>query len=216
MDQKKAGNFLQSLRKEAGLTQKELADRICVSDKTISKWENGNSMPDTGILSDLCRELNVSVNEFLCCERISPEEYSMKAEVNMMTLIKENQTSKKKNLLSLILGILFLFITLILIFTGMEMRIAWFLDLPSLILPTVACIALVLLSGLKDKHDILHFLRKMILPVGITIALFQFLTILYHAPSQDHLGPNLAVNVIAIIYSFIAYMILFLIEQRSH
>ena len=91
------GEFIQILRKEKGLTQKELAEIIGLSDKTISKWENGNSLPDTSMLLPLCKALDVSVNELLSCERIPPEDYSMKAEENIMALLQENQNNKKSD-----------------------------------------------------------------------------------------------------------------------
>ena len=82
------GKFIQEIRKEKGLTQKELAELIGVSDKTISKWENGNSSPDTSMLMSLSEALEITVNELLSAEKISPENYSMKAEETIMTLMK--------------------------------------------------------------------------------------------------------------------------------
>jgi len=64
MSQNQIGNFIQQLRKEKGLTQKELGNAVGVSDKTISKWENSNSIPDTSMLPALCEALDISVNEF--------------------------------------------------------------------------------------------------------------------------------------------------------
>ena len=60
-------------------------------DKTISKWENGNSIPDTSILNELCATLDINVNELLSGEKLTPEIYSIKAEENMMNLLEDNQ-----------------------------------------------------------------------------------------------------------------------------
>ena len=84
MSQNNIGEFIQQSRKAKGFTQKDLGDRIGVSDKTISKWENGNSIPDTSILNELCATLDINVNELLSGEKLTPEIYSMKAEENMM------------------------------------------------------------------------------------------------------------------------------------
>ena len=65
MSQNNIGEFIQQSRKARGFTQKDLGDRIGVSDKTISKWENGNSIPDTSILNELCATLDINVNELL-------------------------------------------------------------------------------------------------------------------------------------------------------
>lgn len=70
MDQKKIGNFIAKLRKEKGMTQRELADILCVSDKTVSKWECGNSLPEITLLGTLCEALDSNVNELLSGEKL--------------------------------------------------------------------------------------------------------------------------------------------------
>ena len=69
MDQTRIGTFIAVLRKEKGLTQKELAEQIGISDKTVSKWETGNGMPDIAYLSPLCEVLDINVNELLSGEK---------------------------------------------------------------------------------------------------------------------------------------------------
>lgn len=80
MDQTRIGTFIAVLRKEKGLTQKELAEQIGISDKTVSKWETGNGMPDIAYLSPLCEVLDINVNELLSGEKLPSEEYLGKAE----------------------------------------------------------------------------------------------------------------------------------------
>ncbi len=214
MDQKYVGKFIQSLRKEKGLTQKELAERICVSDKTISKWENGNSMPDTSMLMDLCNELDISVNELLSCERIPPEEYSKKAEVTIMNLMKENQENKKADKIKIIFGIVFLALALFLSTLGIGMNLAWFLDIPAFLILACGCIAVVLLNGGKPgKAETVRTLRKTVMPIGALIFFISMIAVL-HGDTSQKLEPNLAVALLSIIYSTIAYIILFLLEKR--
>ena len=93
MDTNNVGEFIQLSRKAKGFTQKELAEKINVSDKTISKWENGNSLPDTAMLSSLCRVLDISVNELLSGEKLPPKDYSKKAEENIMNLLQIGRAS---------------------------------------------------------------------------------------------------------------------------
>lgn len=70
INKKKFGAFVASLRKEKGITQKELSEQLCISDKAISKWETGVSLPDTVLLIPLANLLDVSVTELLMCERL--------------------------------------------------------------------------------------------------------------------------------------------------
>ena len=75
MDQVKVGEFISTERKAKKLTQKELAEQLGVSDKTISRWETGNGLPDMAYLTPLCDLLKVSVNELLSGEKIPPQAY---------------------------------------------------------------------------------------------------------------------------------------------
>lgn len=106
MDQNKTGKFIAGERKRKALTQKQLAEMLGISDKTISKWERGGGFPEVSLLLPLCRELDITVNELLAGERVAEEDYKMKAEENMMNLVKEAQESKKKIILSALVAAL--------------------------------------------------------------------------------------------------------------
>ena len=75
MNQKKIGKFIQERRKIKELTQVELAEKLGVSNRTISSWENGNSLPDYSMFQDLCNELDISINELLSGEKLTEENY---------------------------------------------------------------------------------------------------------------------------------------------
>ena len=118
MDYNKIGNFIMSERKAKKLTQAKLAEKLFVSEKTISKWENGNGIPDTNILPSLCEIFEITINELLNGERFSADSYENKAEKLMLELQKTKEENNKK-ILSLeiaigFMGILFAF-TLIII-----------------------------------------------------------------------------------------------------
>lgn len=104
MDQIKIGRFIAKERKNKDYTQKQLADILGISDKTISKWERGNGFPEVSLLLPLCKELDISVNELLTGERVSEDDYQKKAEENMMNLVRETQESKKKIILSVMVA----------------------------------------------------------------------------------------------------------------
>ena len=96
MNQEKIGKFIANLRKEKNMTQQELAKKLGVTDRAISKWENGRGLPDYSLLQDLCDTLSISINELFSGEKISKEDYETKAEENMSKLINDNYSEKKK------------------------------------------------------------------------------------------------------------------------
>ena len=89
MDQIKIGQFIAQKRKAAGYTQRRLADILGISDKTVSKWERGNGMPEVSLMLPLCRALHINVNELLSGEDVTDANYKQKAEENMMHLAQE-------------------------------------------------------------------------------------------------------------------------------
>ena len=102
MDQEKIGQFIACLRREMGLTQRELAEKLCVSDKTISKWECGKGLPEVSLMLPLCEVLGITVNELLSGERLESEDYKARAEENMTALLRERTENKRKLLLEFV------------------------------------------------------------------------------------------------------------------
>ena len=100
MDQIKIGQFISQMRKEKGLTQRQLADELLISDRTVSKWETGKGMPDVSLMMPLCEILGINVNELLSGEKLSDEEYRQKAEENIVNILGEKKTNIKRLLTS--------------------------------------------------------------------------------------------------------------------
>lgn len=117
MDQAAIGRFVAAERKRKGYTQRQLAEKLDISDKTISKWECGNGFPEVTLILPLCNELEITVNELLTGARVSEEDYQKKAEENMVNMIREREENKKRAILTIITGITstISFITLILV-----------------------------------------------------------------------------------------------------
>lgn len=109
MDQIKTGKFISEIRREKRLTQRELADLLFISDKTVSKWETGKGLPEVTLMLPLCNALGITVNELLSGERLIDSEYQKHAEENIMNLIKEKEESKR----NIWLGAIVAFITII-------------------------------------------------------------------------------------------------------
>ena len=89
MDQIKIGKFIAECRKKNNLTQMQLAEKLNITDRAISKWENGKTMPDSSIMLDLCNELKISVNELLSGEMISMESKNEKQEQILLDMAKQ-------------------------------------------------------------------------------------------------------------------------------
>lgn len=110
MDQEKIGRFIAELRKEKGLTQAQIAEQFGISNKAVSKWENGKSLPDASIMIDLCNLLGINVNELLNGERISMEDYKLKAEEKLVEMHEQKSTVQK---VSLVMFFVFALLTFI-------------------------------------------------------------------------------------------------------
>lgn len=106
MDQIKIGKFIAETRKLQKLTQKQLADTLSISDKTVSKWECGKGLPEVSLMLPLCNTLNITVNDLLSGEKVAEVNYQKKAEENMMNLVKENEENKKRMVISVVCGVI--------------------------------------------------------------------------------------------------------------
>ena len=122
MDQKKIGGFILKMRKEKNMTQKDLADKLGVTDRAVSKWENGRGLPDLSLIQPLCEILGISVNEFFNAEKIEENQLESIAEKNIITAFEERNAEIKKRRLTMLCAII-----LILIMTFGGARLGWML-----------------------------------------------------------------------------------------
>ena len=95
MDQIKIGGFIAERRKKKGLTQAQLAEKLNITDRAVSKWENGRSLPDSSIMLELCEILEITVNDLLCGEVVVMEKYDKNLENNLLEMIKEKEKADK-------------------------------------------------------------------------------------------------------------------------
>lgn len=98
MDQIKIGKFIAALRKDKGLTQEQLGEKLGVTNKTISRWENGNYMPDVEMLSLLSKEFGVSINELISGERLWAEDFKKAADDNLVTALNNSTFTLKEKI----------------------------------------------------------------------------------------------------------------------
>ena len=96
MDLIKIGKFIADCRKKKNLTQMQLAEKLNITDRAISKWECGRAMPDSSIMLDLCSVLEISVNELLLGEEIEMEKYNKQVEQNLIEMVKQKEEADKR------------------------------------------------------------------------------------------------------------------------
>ena len=107
MDQIKIGRFIAERRKGCGLTQMQLAEQMNVSDRAVSKWETGKAMPDSSIMLELCAVLGITVNDLLCGEVVTMENYNKQLEERLVELVKEKEASDRRLLrIEIVAGIM--------------------------------------------------------------------------------------------------------------
>ena len=149
MDQTKIGKFIAKCRKEKKLTQAQLAEKLNITDRAVSKWETGKSIPDSSIMLELCEILGITVNELLSGEEINMESYGEKVDENLIILKRKDENNITKNVIisilfsvTLLVGIMVCLICNIAISGNLtwslipvsSMIFTWVISFPSIIL----------------------------------------------------------------------------------
>ena len=114
MEQEKIGKFIAKLRREKNMTQIDLADKLGITDRAISKWENGRGMPDLSLMKQLCDELGITVNELLSGEKLDKRDYQERLEENIINTIDytNKKIKKTKKIYLIILLVVLIFISI--------------------------------------------------------------------------------------------------------
>lgn len=185
MDQVKIGRFIAELRKGRQLTQAQLGERLGVTNKTVSRWENGNYMPDIALIPDLAAQLEISVNELIAGERFVAEDYQRGADEQLMKnlqLIDEIREIKESRWLSQGMGEvgIFLlavsFINTLLHMKGFELSAEW--SLLVVVLPVALLFGGVLLLLVMRKPRLLsHVIGVSVLPLFLAPGAFMLLSV---------------------------------------
>ncbi|MBQ1632811.1 MAG: helix-turn-helix transcriptional regulator [Clostridia bacterium] len=123
MDQVKIGRFIAEKRREQGLTQMQLAEALGITDRAVSKWETGRSLPDASIMLDLCKLLKITVNDLLNGEVISMERYNETMEKNLLEMVKQKEEKDRQLLrMEVVIGIVSLAFLFAMIAVGAVMK----------------------------------------------------------------------------------------------
>ena len=165
MTSKECGNFISELRKEKKLTQKELAEKINVSDKAVSRWETGKGYPDVTSLVSLSEYFDVSVNELLAGKRLTVEDIKETADENLISVFEQVQKNKKQQNLQVAVytSVLIVVLLPVLIIIGKELFVSMTTQIQaeniiSAVISTVVGIVLLIVGFLirKGNVSILH------------------------------------------------------------
>lgn len=143
MDQVKIGNFISECRKEKRMTQQELANRLGLTAKAVSKWETGKGLPDVSLYEDICKELGITLNEFFAGEHIEERRIIAQTDENLEEILKEYYKMKKqKNIITFIL---------LVIVSGLAI---WLINLIRKVFLVGGIVSLVGLLGLEIEPEI--------------------------------------------------------------
>lgn len=152
MDQVKIGSFIKNLRKRKGYTQEQLANKLLVSPKTISKWECGNGMPEVSLMMSLCSELEITVNELLSGCHLDESEYKGKAEENLVMTLIEKKNNKLLLVIQIILGFLLILSVVSLVMLASLLPMETWLRIILLVLAVVMIIGGISCLIVLDVH----------------------------------------------------------------
>ena len=126
MDQIKIGKFIAECRKKENLTQMQLAEKLDITDRAVSKWETGRTMPDSSIMLELCGILKITVNDLLSGEVVAVENYNKELENNLLEMVKQKEQADKRLLsVEVVIGITatVLFLTLVFVAALVQMEV---------------------------------------------------------------------------------------------
>lgn len=107
MDQVKIGKFIADCRRKVNLTQMQLAEKLGITDRAVSKWETGRSLPDSSVMLELCNILGITVNDLLSGEVVTMDKYNKELENNLLEMVKQKEAADKRLLnLEIVMGII--------------------------------------------------------------------------------------------------------------
>ncbi|MBR1740471.1 MAG: helix-turn-helix transcriptional regulator [Lachnospiraceae bacterium] len=237
MDQVKIGKFIAERRKEKEYTQKQLAEQLEISDRTVSKWERGNGMPEVSLMLPLCEALGISVNELLSGERLTSESYSEKAEENMMNLMKEKGQKDTVSIVLAWIGILAVAVVVYLMGAMLRAEVQYYFDIVNILFMLGITVVMLLvtrtggdflsafsyvfgkadhLTGqeLKRAEQAVRFVEKVQIRSAFLIGSFSLLNVLYNIADLKSTGPNLAVITLSFFYAAVVLLLLLPIRVR--
>ena len=210
MNQIDTGKFIASCRKEKGLTQAQLAEKLNITDRAVSKWETGKCMPDSSIMLELCNILDVTVNELFSGERIERNNYEEKVSENLIELKRKEENNMNKNTIisiiytiTMVIGILVCCICDV----AISGTLTWSLIILSSILVTWIASFPVILLGKKGVLIAIVSINIFILPF------MYILSILIKVNEVFSIGAIM--SIITLVFLWIIYILYYRLKERK-
>lgn len=176
-------------------------------------------MPDITLLVELCGILDTNLNELLSGEQLSPDEYSEKAEENMMSLLEKNEAGRKRAWIQSGIGVLALLLGFWVL--GVQnfgehpwRALGWYFDPIPLLTIALIVVAGVLCGRVRGGREGVGLVRKLILPVGMLVACIQCVNVLLVTDDATAARVGISIALLPISYALIAYIMLAVIENR--
>ncbi len=165
MDQIKIGQFIKECRTQNNLTQMQLAEKLGITDRAVSKWENGRAMPDSAIMLDLCKELKITVNDLLSGEVVTMENYNENSEKIILEMVKEKEKNDKlllrfEILMGVVCIIIMLALTTVASFVEMEEWLRFLLILIGFAPILIACPFMLKIEQIAGFYECKHCHHK--------------------------------------------------------
>lgn len=210
MNQIDTGRFIASCRKEKGLTQAQLAEKLNITDRAVSKWETGKCMPDSSIMLELCNILDITVNELLSGERIEMNDYEEKVNENLIEFKKKDENNMNKNAIistiytiTMVIGILVCCICDI----AVSGTLTWSFIVFSCILVTWIASFPVILLGKKG-------VLVAMIAISILIVPFMYvLSILIKVNEVFRIGT--IISIISLVFLWMVYVLYYRLKERK-
>ena len=162
MNQVKVGKFIKEKRKEKKITQDELAEKLGVTNRAISKWENGNCMPDSGIIPDLCKILGITINDLFHGEIIDKKDNDKQLDKYLLEIYKQKELGDKKLLnFEIVFGVIAMIFSFLIIFVAAYLEDSNFLDekyvalivVPTFVYIVVMCVLLLRIEQIAGYYE---------------------------------------------------------------
>ncbi len=210
MNQIDTGKFIASCRKEKGMTQAQLAEKLNITDRAVSKWETGKCMPDSSIMLELCNILDVTVNELFSGERIEINNYEEKVSENLIELKRKDENNMNKNaIISIIYTIAMIAGILVCCICDFAISgtLTWSLITLSSILVTWIVSFPVMLLGKKGVLVAMVAISIFILPFMYTLSVLTKV--------NEVFSVGAAMSIFTLVYLWISYFLYYRLKERK-